>query len=327
LLLTPARKYFLSKWLWFGVLLAGVLLVPNVLWQIQYGFPSLDFYRQATVLKNIASSPVKILFDQMLFTNPITLPIWLSGLYMYLFSRQGKPYRLFGWNYLILLAVMMAARSSRPDRIFAAYPMLFAAGALLIEQGVKRYNSRVLPTSIIAVLIAVGLVGMPLCIPILPPATLLNYDRMFGESIRIEKGDVAELPLWLADRFGWEEMVATVARVYNSLSPEEQAKCAIFGDSYGNAGAIDFFGWKYHLPNAISNHNTYHLWGPGDTTGEVVIVLGGNPAELRQLFKDVKQVATLTCQYCRQFKNKPVYLCKGIQTPLKEIWPGIKHYE
>jgi len=327
LLLTPARKYFLSKWFWLGMLIAGVLIIPNVLWQIQYGFPSLEFYRKATVLKNIASSPVKILLDQMLFTNPVTVPIWVIGLYGYLFSKQGKPYRLFGWSYLILLVVMIAARSSRPDRIFAAYPVLFAAGALLIERGVQQYHRRVLSTSIIAVLVAGGLVLIPLSLPILPPATLLNYYRMFGESIRIEKGDVAELPLWLADRFGWEEMVATVARVYNSLSPEEQAIGAIFGDRYGNAGAVDFFGQKYHLPNAISNHNTYYLWGPGDATGEVVIVLGGNPEELRQLFKDVKQVVTLTCQYCRQLKNKPVYLCKGLQTPLKEIWPGIKHYE
>ncbi len=42
-LLTPARRYFKSKWLWIGVGLSILIWLPNVLWQAQHNFVSLDF--------------------------------------------------------------------------------------------------------------------------------------------------------------------------------------------------------------------------------------------------------------------------------------------
>src|SRR5919202_2417181 len=36
LLLTPARRLFLSKWLWLGGLVALLIFLPNVLWQIAH---------------------------------------------------------------------------------------------------------------------------------------------------------------------------------------------------------------------------------------------------------------------------------------------------
>ena len=47
------------------------------------------------------------------------------------------------------------------------------------------------------------------------------------------------------------------------------AKAAVFGQNYGEAGAIDFYGPALGLPSALSAHNSYYLWGPGDWTGEV----------------------------------------------------------
>ena len=41
--------------------------------------------------------------------------------------------------------------------------------------------------------------------------------------------------------FGWPEMVAAVARVYNRLPPEDRLRCAIYASNYGEAGAIELF--------------------------------------------------------------------------------------
>jgi hypothetical protein len=332
LLFTPARKYLLSKWLWFGVGLTGLLILPNLIWQLQHGFPSLEFYRNAMIEKNVTTPPISVLLQQMVTTNPFRVPVWLSGLYMYLFSKQGKPYRLFGWSYLILLAMMMASHSSRSDRLCAAYPLLFAAGAVLIDQAVKRYRSRVLPISIITILIISGIISLPTSLPILPPRKTIDYFQMLGESPGDEeKGYQGQLPQGYAYRLEWENLIMMVANVYNSLSPEEQAKCVIYADGrYGVAGALEFFGQQYDLPPVISNHNNYYLWGPGEATDEVMIFLSEyTSAELQQNFGEVneaKLAARVTCEYCA-LRDLRIHICKGSQQPLKDVWPGYKHYE
>ena len=45
LALTPARKYFGSRWLYAGGLVAFVVFLPNLIWQIQNGWPTVEFLR------------------------------------------------------------------------------------------------------------------------------------------------------------------------------------------------------------------------------------------------------------------------------------------
>ena len=94
--------------------------------------------------------------------------------------------------------------------------------------------------------------------------------------------ELGPLPQLFADQFGWEEMAATVARAFHALPPEVQAKTAIFGQNYGQAGAIDLFGPKYGLPKAISGHQNYFLWGPRGYTGESMIVMGDRQERLAE---------------------------------------------
>lgn len=327
-LLTPARKYLASKWLWFGVLIAVGLLLPNIIWQILNGFPSLEFYHNATLFKNIATSPIQVILDQVLTMNPVTVPLWITGIWFYLFSQQGKPYRMFGWMYLVVLGLMLVAGSSRPDRLLAVYPLLFAGGAGIIEQMIQRFKRHVLIKSVVVMWLMLGIGFMPMGLPILPPTTLVEYSKMLGLTIQIEKHQTPKVPQWYADRFGWEELVETVAGAYNSLSPEEQAQTAIFVTNYGEAGAIDFFGEQYDLPNAIASHNNYWLWGSGEHTGDVVIILGGDKAKLEQVFEKVEQAAITQCDYCMPYEdNRPVYVCRGLRIPIQELWLAVKHYD
>src|SRR5581483_9340935 len=43
LLLTDARHYLKSRWLWIGVAVSLLIFLPNLIWQIRNGFISLDF--------------------------------------------------------------------------------------------------------------------------------------------------------------------------------------------------------------------------------------------------------------------------------------------
>ena len=101
----------------------------------------------------------------------------------------------------------------------------------------------------------------------------------------------------------------------------------IFCGNYGEAGAINWLGRKKGLPNALSGHNSYYLWGPGNYTGEVVIVLGASYNDLLQNFDEVVEAGRTACKLCMPYENNlPIFICRGIKRSMSEFWPELKHF-
>jgi hypothetical protein len=123
-------------------------------------------------------------------------------------------------------------------------------------------------------------------------------------------------------------MAAAVAGVYNGLSPDEQAKTAIYCGNYGEAGAIAFFGRKYGLPEPICPHQNYFLWGPRGYTGEIMIMVGSESIERAKAnFDQVEAVADLNNPYAISGENRPVLLARGLKGNLQELWPKLKAWD
>ncbi|MBE0556141.1 MAG: hypothetical protein IH628_02820, partial [Proteobacteria bacterium] len=165
-------------------------------------------------------------------------------------------------------------------------------------------------------------------VPILAVPDYLAYAKALGiEPSTSEDLELSDLPQFYSDRFGWEEKAQTVAEVYGRLSPEEQEVCRVFSYNYGRCGAIDFFGRQYGLPPAIGLHNSYWIWGPGDFDGQVLIILGGDLEDLPEAFEEVELAGTVSCRHCMPYENNlNIYVCRRIKTPIKELWPQLKHY-
>jgi hypothetical protein len=142
-----------------------------------------------------------------------------------------------------------------------------------------------------------------------------------------EKQQNGPLPQYFADEFGWPEMVEKVAAAYNSLPENERAHAAIFCNSWGEAAAVDFYGPKYGLPKAISNHNSYWYWGPRDYTGDVMIVLGSNGRGDREHFRSVEPAGKVGTEYSRRDEHFTIWICKGLLLGnLKDVWPRLKKF-
>lgn len=177
-------------------------------------------------------------------------------------------------------------------------------------------------------LLVTGALLAPLTIPVLPPETYIRYAQATHlEQPSIETHRLGPLPQLFADQFGWPEMAATVARVYNSLPPDVRARTAIFAQNYGQAGAIDLFGPRYGLPPAISGHQSYFLWGPRNYTGDSMIVMDERPQRLAQLFTSFEKVATVYHPYSMPYEHFDVYYCRGLKWPLKDFWPRVKSWD
>jgi hypothetical protein len=327
LLITSARRHLLTPWPWLGGVVALAFLLPYVYWQLTHGWPTLEFWADYGE-KVDPASPIEFLVEQVVTMQPLTLPLWLAGLYYYLFSRDGRPLRPLGLIYVLLFA-FFAVQNAKFYFLAPAYPMLFAAGAFVLERLVGRRNLSWLKPTYAVVLLVGGMALAPMVVPILPVETLASITGAGGDTgIKQERREEGELPQHFADRFGWENMAATVAGVYDSLPAEDRIRACVFTANYGEAGAIDFFGEEYELPNAVSGHNSYYIWGPGRCTGEVVISVGLPRGDLEAFFGEVEQEATIRCNYCMPDEDDlPVYVCRDPRAPLEELWPRVKHYD
>jgi len=325
LLLTPSRKHLASKWLWLGGLIAFACVLPYIGWEFVNGWPTLEFWKVYAGGKAYPVTPLEFLLQQITILHPLLLPLWLAGLGYYLFSKEGKTYRPLGIAYVALFVVFMLTQAKNYF-LAPAYPMLFAAGALVIERFAGRPRWNWLKPSYVSFVIIGGILTAPLVLPVLPVET---YIRLFGSSAKIqtERLQTGQLPQYFADRFGWRNLTATVAQVYKSLPPEDQAKACIFASNYGEAGAINFFGKAYGLPQAISGHNQYYLWGPGNCTGELIITVGVPQQDVESGFNSVTVAATAKCKYCMPFESDlHILICRGLKGSIQELWPGVRNY-
>jgi len=328
LVLTGNRKYIVSKvdgkfrpglYLWGGGALALLIFLPHLIWQVRNGWPTIEFMRNSLASNHV--SPLEFLLPQVRGMGQINLLIWLTGLYFYLFSRRGRPYRMMGIIYVSVF-ILLIVQGTRPYYLAPAYPMLFAGGAVLIESFVERgkWRGRILKPVIVTAMVALTALMLPEGLPVMPPNQLLALQESAGRP--------AEVPQFLADRLCWEEFVAEVARVYETLPEEDRKGSVILTPSYHSAGAIDFLGKEYGLPSARSNHNNYWLWGPGDTSWDVVIVVGVPKVWLEGLFGEIVEAGRTSCEYTDRMgrNDAPVYVVREPKLSIAEVWAGVRDF-
>lgn len=325
LVLTPQRTVLGGPWPWAGAALAVLLFAPHVVWQVYSGFPTLEFVRNAQAQKIATMSPLAYVAAQVVQTNPLLSPLWLMGLGYLLFGAPLRRYRAFGLAYLILLTGFVL-QQAKPYYLAPIYPVLFAAGGVALERIAGR--ARIAHLLVALWLIASGAVIAPLALPILPPGAVGRYTAALGIEVpREERAHTGALPQHFADRFGWENMAATVAHVYQSLPAHERALAAIVTGNYGQAGAVDYFGRRLGLPRAISGHNNYWLWGYGSADGRVVISIGLPHERLLEVCGSLQHAATIVSPYAMPHEtNLPVYVCRDLKLPMDEAWRSLKKY-
>jgi MFS family permease len=327
LLLTRERRLLAGKWPWIGGAIALWFLLPNLVWLFRHDWATLEFMRNAQQWKNMPMSPLEFLSAQVLLQHPLTLPLWLAGLAALLFHPRLKKYRGFAFAF-VLLFILFVAQRGKPYYLSPFFPLLLAAGAVLGDRLARSRLGRGARAAYAALLLVGGLVMLPMWVPLLPVETHIRYTRAIGLTPpRMERTEETELHQVYADRFGWREMVAVVAGAYDSLSPEERTGVGIFTQNYGQAGAVDFYGGRYGLPKAISGHNNYWLWGPGERSGKVLIIIGGRREDHLQAYEEVTLFAVHNNRYAMPSETGlPIWICRRPKVTLEQIWPEVKHF-
>jgi len=325
-LLTPSRRELRKPRIWLGGLIALLIFLPNLIWQVQHHYPTLeDLENVRRSGKNVVLGPAAFVWAQILALHPILFPVWMAGLVSFFRNRQT---RILGWIFAVFFVTMYAAKA-KDYYLFPIYPMLLAGGAVAIERWFAKrpaLDRRIsLRASMVAIIVVLAIPIDLLVLPALSPAQYVAYTQALH--LAPPKTEVAHegpLPQLFGDQFGWEELVKQVADLYWPLPPDERARTGIFANNYGEAGALHMFGPRYGLPSAISAHQNHFFWGPPDFKGDNLIVLQWGPRKLERYCQASEVLAEHHHPYGMEEENGPIYLCCGLKQPLSEIWPRLK---
>lgn len=332
LLLTPERRIVFTRGALIGVVLIVLLALPNLLWQIHHQFPTLEFIHNGKVEnKNVVLSPLQFIGAQILMMSPFSVFLWMAGVVWLLISRSAREWRFLGWTYIVFLLLMMATRDAKDYYLAAIYPAIFAAGAVCWQALLKRRATAWLVPVYASIILITGILVVPMSMPVLAPQQWLDYTarlHLRKGAAQTENEATSAFPQFYADRFGWQEMVDDVTRIYNSLSPANRASAGILCSNYGEASAINFLGAGRGLPFAISGHNNYWLWGPHGETGSgvMIIINGASLDEMRKYYDSVEIAGVMNHPYAMPYEHRNIYVCRGRKGSIPKDWADFKKY-
>lgn len=306
LVLTGRWRALLNRWALGGVAIALALWAPNLAWQATHGWPQLAMSRALHAEHSTAGDYSSVLPAELLYLGLASVPLaWLGLRRLW----RETELRFLAVAAIVVLAFVAIEVPGRPYYADGLLPVVFAAGAVAVEQRERRLPWLVAPLALAAAMLV-------LVLPILPLSTLgqmsfmhkLNYDQ--GETV------------------GWPQLTATVDGVLARLPPRERRSASVFTSNYGEASALVVYGARLGIPAPLSGHNNYWLWGPGSQSDRVVIAVG-SAGDLRPFFaRCVRSAVFRTPDGVNDDENGTVIsTCTGPRAAWPMIWPRLRHYD
>ena len=318
--LTPARRYLASAWFWAGAAVALVIFLPNLAWQAQHHFISLEFLKHIHVRDVSQGRTRGFLLQQFwLCVNLFTVPLVFLGLWFYFLREEGRRYRALGWTYLATLALFMLAEA-RFYYLAPLYPVLIAAGVVSWGSWVRSLrplNARVAKGGLWAgMLVGAASFGL-IVLPVAPIGSAMwNFTSKVHDQFREE--------------VGWTDLAQTVSRVYESIPVGERPRTGILTGNYGEAGALNLYGPAYGLPRAMAGTNSFWYRGYTEPAAETVIVAGFDLDEAEKLFTSCSVAAKNTNSYNvvnEESRDHPdILVCRHLRQGWPEFWSKFRRF-
>jgi len=318
---TRHRKFFLDKDFYLTILLAFLIVLPNIIWQITHQFPVLSHLSQLQNSQLTKMSSATFLMEQLLMNYPSTLLV-LPGLLFLLFNKRVKEYHWVGYV-LVLVLLLYLILQGKSYYSAGIYPLLVAAGAVFFEGYIRNY---VLRSIIMSVLLFLTWSALPMGIASKSPEKLVAY---FDEMAKVTKNDAVRryennkyypLPQDYADMLGWDELADITNKAWQLAEHKDQ--CIIYAENYGQAGAITILGKKHYLPEAISFSDNFRYRFPKTFDHEITQFIYINNelgSDVESLFQDIQEVGRVSNPLAREFGTR-VYLCRKPLYSFNKFW-------
>ncbi|HSB93603.1 MAG TPA: glycosyltransferase family 39 protein, partial [Flavitalea sp.] len=324
LLASPERQLFWRRQTLLSILIGVVIILPNIAWQVQHGWPVIHHMKELTDTQLVNVNRGDFLKEQLLF--------FLGCCWIFFFTAYGlarnpelKPFRWIGYSYMVTLSLFLYLQAKGYYAI-GLYPVLLAVGSVQVEKmlsvGRWKYLRPVLYVSLIALFIPF----IKFAFPVLTPEEIHANDSLYRKLglLRWEDGKDHTLPQDFADMVGWKELAQKVDSNYAML--KATGYTLVLTDNYGQAGAINYYSKTPGL-HAVSMNADYINWIPYDMDIRNVILVqestDDDPGRTRErsFFRSVTFGGELLNPWARE-KGTKIYNCidasQSIGSILKE---------
>lgn len=321
LLFTQHRKVFANKHLYIAALPALIIILPNLLWQYNNGFPTIHQLKELQRTQLVNVNRADFFKDQLLYFIS-SLFIIIAALVGFVRFKPFRPYRFIFFSFIISL-LLFALMKAKSYYAIGLYPVLMSFGSVYLEEVFAKGWKRYLRPLSVAVVIMLALPFILLSFPVQDPATLANDVSLHKKlgMLRWEDGRDHNLPQDFADMLGWKELAKKTDSVYATITDKEHT--LVLCDNYGQAGAINYYSAFKHI-DAVSYNADYINWISLDKpiTNVVRIYEAGEAEDdmlkLKQVFEVVKVAAGVTNTNAREYGTS-VLLLSGAKTSVNDI--------
>jgi hypothetical protein len=304
------RAVMKTRWPWLGGVIALVIWLPNLVWQIANGWPQLTMASALHHQNTSAADYAGGLPAQLIYAGLLGIPLVIAGFVMLWRTAQLRFLAVTATLVVIYVVVWIPGKVYYADGML---PAILAAGSGPAERWIAKARRPGARRAAIGALALVGtVVIVPSLLPVLPIASLHTVSGATS----------------LADDVGWPQLTAEVAAQDAALTRAGQPPASIFTGAYAEAGALDVYGGPYHLPPVISGHNTFWLWGPGGASDTTVLYVDA-AQQLQPYFASCRQLAVYNPpdQVKNDWNDLTIGVCTGPSGSWRTLWPHMKHYD
>ena len=260
LILTNERRQLRTIWPWMGLAIALLLLLPNLVWQVQHGWPSVHFFASQNAQTASDTSRPAYLAEQLLFLGS-TAVLAAAGV-VWMWRRGLRTLALIP----VLVTVVFLLERGRSYYPLPADALAVAAGAVAVERWLKR-GRRVLLGAAGALQIAVIALAGPIVVP-------------FYTTPQLVRSSIWKVG-YFKDEIGWPEMTAEIEQAWAHAAPRDRTDGVILAHNYGEASALQFYGRG--LPLILSGHLSWQYWRPERLPQRFALTVGYSVDGLRVL--------------------------------------------
>jgi hypothetical protein len=304
-----------------SILIGFIIILPNLVWQIQHGFPVIHHMKELADTQLVNVNRGDFLKEQLLFFLGFS---WLFLFTLYALARnpEFKRLRWIGYSYLFTIILFIYLQAKGYYAI-GLYPVLIAVGSVQLEKALSFGRWRYLRPILYASLILFFITFIKIAFPVLTPEQIHANDSMYRNLglLRWEDGKDHLLPQDFADMVGWKEMAQKVDSSYALL--QGKGYTLVLTDNYGQAGAINYYS-KIPGMHAVSMNADYINWIPYNENIKNLILVqestDDDPGRTRErkFFQAVIPGGEVLNPWARE-KGTKIYSCLGALQPIGPI--------